>query len=157
MIELKGSNLDISELFKDYLNRSNRIVYHSYNYDNWYNSDYDDDYYGDWYSPSYSSCDDISDIIEKDVCIYFYRDINNQDNRLVFNNFNEFDSFLDDEGIYVTPYEIKKLMSRDVSHCCIEHCSVGLTNEPWLVSDCSYSGLVWSVGGDIYNDDNFPY
>ena len=158
MIELKGSNLDISELFKNYLSRSNRIIYH--NYDNWYDSDnwYDDDYYSDWYGSSSSSIDNDStsdDNDENDVCIYFYRDIKNMDSRLLFTNLNDFDEFLDDEGIYVTPYEIKKLMSREVSHCCIEDCTIGSVTESWLISDCTYSGLSWSVSGDSYYEEDY--
>jgi hypothetical protein len=158
MIELKGSNLDISELFKNYLSRSNRIIYNNnrYGYDDWY--DYDDDYYSDWYGSSSSSIDNNSisdDNDENDVRIYFYRDIKNMDSRLLFTNLNDFDEFLDDEGIYVTPYEIKKLMSREVSHCCIEEFTIGSVTESWLISDCSYSGLSWSVSGDSYYEEDY--
>ena len=161
MLELIGNNLDISKLFNDYITRSVSTVYNNSFYDygnNWYNDDYDDDYYGDWYD---SSSSDLGEDISN-VTIYFYHDIKKKEDVLVFNNINDFDEFLSDECIYVTSYEFKKLRSRIESHCCIDPYGDFCTDKNWLISDCSYGGLSWSVCGDSsyddeYNVDNFPF
>lgn len=157
MLELSGNNLDISKLFNDYINRSISTVYNNSFYDygnNWYNDDYDDDYYGDWYDSSLNSDDSDDDFYDNEVCIYYYRDINDYDNRIKFDNYHDFDEFLTDEGIHVTRYEIRKIMNRSISHCCIDPCCIGLSSELWLISDISYSGLCWSVSSDNYYNDN---
>lgn len=85
------------------------------------------------------------------VTIYFYRDINNPDDKDIYYSLFEFNEFLESEGIYVSEYEVRKLMNRSISHCCIDPSIIGFKSEPWLVSDSSYGGLSWSVSGD--NDE----
>ena len=86
-----------------------------------------------------------------EVTIYFYRDINNPDDKEIFYNLYEFNEFLDSEGIYVSKYETKQLMNNSISHCCVDPSFADLKGEPWLISDSSYGGLSWAVSGD--NDD----
>ena len=86
-----------------------------------------------------------------EVTIYFYRDINNPDDKEIYYNLYEFNDFLEDEGIYVSDYEARQLMNRSISHCCIDPNIVGVKSEPWLVSDSSYGGLSWNVSSD--NDE----
>ena len=86
-----------------------------------------------------------------EVTIYYYRDINNPDEKEIFYSLYEFNEFLDSEGVYVSKYETKQLMNRSISHCCIDPSFTTLQNEPWLISDSSFGGLSWAVSGD--NDD----
>lgn len=83
-----------------------------------------------------------------EVTIYFYRDINDPDNKEIFYSLYDFNEFLDSEGIYVSQYETRQLLNRSISHCCIDSSFGG---EPWLLSDSSYGGLAWSVCHD--NDE----
>lgn len=85
-----------------------------------------------------------------EVTIYFYRDINNPDDKEIFYNLYEFNEFLNSEGIFVNSYETRNLLNRSISHCCVDPSLVEIKGEPWLVSDSSYGGLAWSVCG---NDD----
>ena len=89
------------------------------------------------------------DLYDSDeVTIYFYRDINNPDDKEIFYNFYEFNEYLDSEGIYVSKYETKQLLNRSISYCCIDPSFASLKGEPWLISDSSYGGLSWTVCGD---------
>ena len=89
------------------------------------------------------------DLYDSDeVTIYFYRDINNPDDKEIFYNLYEFNEFLDSEGIYISDYETKQLLNRNISHCCIDPSLVSLKGTPWLLSDSSFGGLSWSVCGD---------
>ena len=83
-----------------------------------------------------------------EVTIYFYRDINNPDNKEIFYSLYEFNEFLDSEGIYISNYETKQLLNRSISHCCIDPSFKSLKGEPWLMSDSSYGGLAWSSCND---------
>lgn len=98
------------------------------------------------YSDSFSSRSNLYDSDE--VTIYYYRDINNPDIKEIFYSLYEFNEFLDSEGIYVSKYETKQLLSRSISHCCIDPSFIDLKGEPWLISDSSFGGLSWSVCGD---------
>lgn len=86
-----------------------------------------------------------------EVTIYFYRDINNPDDKEIYYNLYEFNDFLEDNGIYVSDFEARQLMNRSISHCCIDPSVIGIKSEPWLISDSSYGGLSWNVSGD--NDE----
>ena len=86
-----------------------------------------------------------------EVTIYFYRDINNPDDKEIFYSLYEFNEYLDSEGIYLSTYETKQIMNRSITHCCIDPCLQGTKGEPWLISDSSYGSLVWQVSGT--NDD----
>lgn len=86
-----------------------------------------------------------------EVTIYFYRDINNPDDKAIFYNLYEFNEFLDSEGIFVNSYETRNLLNRSISHCCVDPSLVESKGEPWLISDSSYGGLAWSVCGS--NDE----
>lgn len=158
MLVLDGPNLDISLLFSEYINRINNFVYSSSSsslYDDYYEDSYDEDINYDYYDDYSLNSDDSDDYFyDNEVCIYYYHDINDYNNRIKFDNYNDFDEFLTDEGIHITRYEIRKIMNRSISHCCIDTCSIGLSDELWLISDCSYSGLCWSVSSDNYYNDN---
>lgn len=92
---------------------------------------------------------DGQDLYDSDeVTIYFYRDINNPDDKEIFYNLYEFNEFLDSEGIYVSKYETKQLLNRSISHCCIDPSFASFKGEPWLISDSSFGGLSWTVCGD---------
>ena len=92
---------------------------------------------------------DGQDLYDSDeVTIYFYRDINNPDDKEIFYNLYEFNEYLDSEGIYVSKYETKQLLNRSISHCCIDPSFADFKGEPWLISDSSFGGLSWTVCGD---------
>ena len=102
--------------------------------------------------PLYDYDKDAVSLYDSDeVTIYFYRDINNPDDKEIYYSLYEFNEFLDSEGIYVSDYEVRQLTNRSISHCCIDPSVIGIKSEPWLISDSSYGGLSWSVSGD--NDD----
>jgi hypothetical protein len=102
--------------------------------------------------PLYDYDKDAVSLYDSDeVTIYFYRDINNPDDKDIYYNLYEFNDFLENEGIYVSEYEVRQLMNRNISHCCIDPSVIGIKSEPWLISDSSYGGLSWNVSGD--NDE----
>lgn len=100
-----------------------------------------------------------------EVTIYFYRDINNPNDKEIFYNLYEFNEFLDSEGIFVDSYETRNLLNRSISYCCVDPSLVESKGEPWLISDSSYGGLAWSVCGsnddlpfqEINANDDLPY
>jgi hypothetical protein len=117
--------------------------------------------------PLYDYDNDAKSLYNIDeVTIYFYRDINNPDDKVIFHSLYEFNEFLDSEGIYVSDTETRQLMNRSISHCCVDPNIVGIKNEPWLVSDSSYGCLSWSVSDDddllskehsFHSSDGLPF
>ena len=83
---------------------------------------------------------------EDEVSIYFYPDLNDLDNRKVFFNLKEFGDYLDELGIYISSYETTQILNRSISYCCVDPCYEGCNGEPWLISDSSVSGMLWSAG-----------
>lgn len=99
--------------------------------------------------PLYDYESETSNLYGSDeVTIYFYRDINNPDDKEIYYNLYEFSEFLDSEGIYVSEFETRQLLNRSISHCCIDPSFADLKGEPWLISDSSFGGLSWAVCGD---------
>lgn len=74
--------------------------------------------------------------------IYYYRDINNPEDYNEFTNLYEFEEFLNEEGIKVSSFEAVNLMTRCVSHCCVNP-SDRLNGELNLITDSSYGSLVY--------------
>lgn len=106
--------------------------------------------------PLYSDNDSIfneSLYSEDEVTIYYYPDVNNMDERKVFFNLHDFSDYLDNMGIYVSSYEVSQILNRSISHCCIDPCYEGSKGEPWLVSDSSIGGLLWSIGAITDSSD----
>lgn len=78
-----------------------------------------------------------------DKIIYFYDDINNPDDVTIFYNVFDFDKFLDESGITVNEFEINNLLTRSVSHCCLNP-KERLNGHATLLTDTSYGNLRWS-------------
>lgn len=78
-----------------------------------------------------------------DKTIYYYRDFNQPEDVEVFFNLHDFDQFLQEEGIEVSTEEVNALMSRDISHCCINPDIRETKGNVELVTDSSYGGLYW--------------
>lgn len=77
-----------------------------------------------------------------DKIIYYYEDIDNPDDATVFYNVFDFDKFLDEEGISVNESEITNLLTRSISHCCINP-KERLMGHNTLITDSSYGNLRW--------------
>lgn len=77
-----------------------------------------------------------------DKIIYYYDDIDNPDSATTFYNVYDFDKFLDEEGISVPQSEIDNLLSRSVSHCCINP-KTRLSGQLVLLTDKTYGELRW--------------
>lgn len=77
-----------------------------------------------------------------DKIIYYYDDIDRPDDSTIFYNVFDFDKFLDEEGIYVSDSEIDNLLTRSVSHCCINP-KERLKGKLSLLTDMSYGNLRW--------------
>ena len=75
--------------------------------------------------------------------IYFYRDISDRYDYEVFNNLFEFDEFCETEGISVPDRECEDLVRRYVSHCCIDEAYSRFVGTLTLVTNSSYTDLVW--------------
>lgn len=89
--------------------------------------------------------------------IYFYRDIDNPDyNVEIFYSLHEFDDFLSREGIEISDDEVRSIMTRDISHCCINPDIRATNGEVQLLSDSSYGGLHWSCHDDDIYANSFP-
>lgn len=86
--------------------------------------------------------DDIDNFFSKsddDKMIYYYSDMNNPDDNVsIFYSVFDFDKFLDEEGVYVNESDIQSLLSRSVSHCCINPC---VDDRLELMTDSSFGGL----------------
>lgn len=78
-----------------------------------------------------------------DKTIYYYRDFNNPDDVEVFFSLHAFDQFTQEEGIEISEEEVNALMSRDISHCCINPDIKATNGEVQLVTDSSFGGLYW--------------
>lgn len=104
---------------------------------------------------------DVKNIFQNDVSledktIYYYRDFNNPDNYEAFFNLHEFDQFLKEEGVHVNQNEISNLMTRDVSHCCINPDIQSTHGTVQLITDSSYGGLYWTCcSANSFSEDNF--
>ena len=87
--------------------------------------------------------DDIDNDYDDDYkIIYYYRDINTPDDYNEFTNLYEFEEFLNEEGISIPSFEVVNLMTRCVSHCCINP-SDRLNGKLNLITDSSYGSLVY--------------
>lgn len=81
--------------------------------------------------------------------IYFYRDVDNPDvNTEIFYSLHDFDNFLTEQGIEINDDEVRNIMTREVSHCCINPDIRATKGEVQLISDNSYGGLHWQCHGD---------
>ena len=92
-----------------------------------------------------------------DTMIFWYDDVDNPDNNLTFYSIFDFDKFLEENGINVSSEEINNLMSRGLSHCCLNpsKCRDGILE---IMSDSSYGGLRWACAESddelLENDKN---
>lgn len=77
-----------------------------------------------------------------DKVIYFYDDIDNPEDVTIFYNVYDFDKFLDEEGISVNECEVTNLLTRSVSHCCVNP-KERLIGHNTLLTDSSYGNLRW--------------
>lgn len=77
-----------------------------------------------------------------DKVIYFYDDIDNPEDATIFYNVYDFDKFLDEEGISVNECEVTNLLTRSVSHCCVNP-KERLIGHNTLLTDSSYGNLRW--------------
>lgn len=76
---------------------------------------------------------------DDDKMIYYYSDMNNPDDNVsIFYSVFDFDKFLDEEGVYVNDSDIQSLLSRSISHCCINPC---VDDRLELMTDSSFGGL----------------
>jgi hypothetical protein len=76
---------------------------------------------------------------DDDKMIYYYSDMNNPDDNVsIFYSVFDFDKFLDEEGVYVNESDIQSLLSRSISHCCINPC---VDDRLELMTDSSFGGL----------------
>lgn len=90
----------------------------------------------------------------EDKTIYYYRDFNNPDDVEIFFNLHDFDQFLEEEGIDVSADEVTNLMTRDISHCCINPDIKSTGGTVQLITDSSYGGLYWSCASeDSFSND----
>lgn len=85
-----------------------------------------------------------------DKIIYFYDDIDNPDDATIFYNVYDFDKFLDEEGISVNECEVQNLLTRSISHCCINP-KERLLGNLTLITDMSYGNLRWECASS--NDE----
>lgn len=81
--------------------------------------------------------------------IFYYSDMNNPDDNVsVFYSVFDFDKFLDEEGIHVDKCIVDELLSRSVSHCCVNPL---ITDKLSLMCDSSFGGLHYQYAEN--NDD----
>ena len=86
----------------------------------------------------------IYDVGLEEKTIYYYRDINQPDDVEIFDNLHDFDNFLSEEGIEIGDDEVNKLMSRDISHCCLNPIDRFNKNRLRIMSSSSYGDLRFS-------------
>ena len=94
-------------------------------------------------SKTYTDYDSGYALIE-DKIIYYYPDYLDSENRKVFNNIYEFDTFLDEEGIHVPEEETTNLLNRNVSHCSLNPKSRLKDGVLELISSNSYLDLKYN-------------
>jgi hypothetical protein len=94
----------------------------------------------DWYDDS----NNYDDYGLTDKTIYYYRDINQPEDVEIFENLHEFDNFLNEEGIEMSDDEANKLMTRDISHCCLNPIDRYEKNRLRIMSSSSYGDLRFS-------------
>lgn len=81
--------------------------------------------------------------------IYYYSDMNNPDDNVsIFYSVYDFDKFLDEEGIHVDKCIVDELLSRSISHCCINPL---IGDRLSLMCDTSFGGLHYQYAEN--NDD----
>lgn len=76
--------------------------------------------------------------------IYYYRDVNNPDDYEVFNCISDFANFLDEEGIDMSDDSYNKLLTQEVSHCCIDPYMRESIHMNYIYVDNSYGSLRWA-------------
>ena len=86
----------------------------------------------------------IYDVGLEEKTVYYYRDINQPDDVEIFDNLHDFDNFLSEEGIEIGDDEVNKLMSRDISHCCLNPIDRFNKNRLRIMSSSSYGDLRFS-------------
>lgn len=95
--------------------------------------------------------DMYQDSLMNEKTIYYYRDVNNPDDCEIFNNVHEFESFLDEEGIEVSDIEVSHIMTREISHCCINPYDRFIKNRLRIMTSSSYGDLRWSYSECEYD------
>ncbi len=86
--------------------------------------------------------DDIDD--DNDKMIYYYPDYSYKDDFIEFDSVSKFKAYLDEEGIYVSNFELESLRYRTVSHCAINPLDKAEKGELTLVTDHSYGALYYT-------------
>jgi len=79
-----------------------------------------------------------------DKTIYFYRDVNNPQDCELFDSLHDFDNFCEEEGIEISDNEVNLLMTREISHTCINPYERMQRGRLRLMSSGSYGDLRWN-------------
>ena len=88
--------------------------------------------------------DDISQ--DGDITIYFYRDVNQNNDVEIFTSLHAFDAFLDKEGIFVDDEALRVLMNSDWVFCAVDPMLEKYSGDKSLVCEASYGALCWECG-----------
>jgi hypothetical protein len=124
--------------------KNNHYLLYSGNYDD------DDDYWenratmfnnGEWSDED----DDEGDTYK---IIKFYPDMENEMTYREFNSIKEFSDFCDENGYYVSNFDMNNMINQYVTHCCVDPVS-----KEDILTDTSYGALYWTVSGDMSKYD----
>lgn len=136
-----SSRPNLSEIFHRHMEGDDDDSY-PYNYLCDYGNEYDYPY---WKGDE-ESCGEY-DYEDDDECmIYFYDDYRDKDGARTFKSLNEFDAFVNEEGIRVSDDVISKLAETPICYTCVDPYfdKYGLKN---LVCEESYASMYYSVCG----------
>lgn len=78
-----------------------------------------------------------------DKLIYYYDDILDESSKTVFYDVFDFDEYCKEQGIDISDYDVRQLLSNSVSHCCINPYTKNIDGQQLLMVDASYGGLRW--------------
>lgn len=77
------------------------------------------------------------------IKIYYYRDYNTESDVEVFTNLNEFDQFVQDNGIIISDDVCQQILQSDEIHCSIDPYYWYRTGDQYLICESSYDNLSW--------------